>query len=170
MAFTFRPATPAESDIITDFNCRLAAETEDKTLPADVVSRGVQRGFQQGAEVQYFVAEDGDTVIGQIMLTREWSDWRDGWAAWIQSVYVHADYRGQGVFRQLFHHVAEQLQQDPDVVLVRLYVEQDNAPAIATYQKLGFTDPGYRVMELPLGRDAAAGEGGRDAAAGEGVG
>lgn len=150
MPFNFRPATAAEANIITDFNCRLAQETEDKTLPADVVTSGVARAFQQGDEVQYFVAEDQGKVIGQIMLTREWSDWRDGWAAWIQSVYVHADYRGQGVFRQLFEYVKEQLAQQDDVVLVRLYVEKDNAPAIATYEKLGFTDPGYRVMEMPL--------------------
>lgn len=150
MPFTFRPATAAEANIIADFNCRLAQETEDKTLPAHVVSNGVERAFRQGNEVQYFVAEDQGKVIGQIMLTREWSDWRDGWAAWIQSVYVDADYRGQGVFRQLFEHVKAQLQQQDDVVLVRLYVEKDNASAIATYEKLGFSDPGYRVMEMPL--------------------
>lgn len=150
MTINFREATADDLHVISDFNCRLAQETEGKALSAKTVQDGVRRGLQQGDEVQYFVAVDGDTIVGQIMLTREWSDWRDGWAVWIQSVYVHADYRGQGVFRQLFEHVKTILQQQPDVIMIRLYVEQDNTTAMRSYDKLGFVDPGYKVMEMPL--------------------
>jgi len=145
-----RRATSADIDILTEFNCRLATETEGKSLNVEIVRSGVTAGLNVGPEVQYFVAESGGSVIGQLMLTREWSDWRDGWIAWLQSVYVSAEYRGHGVFRGLLEYVRSLLQQRPDVVAMRLYVERENQPAIETYKRLGFADPGYRVMELPL--------------------
>ena len=146
-----RPATPADIRILADFNCRLAAETEGMTLDPDTVQSGVTRGMDAGDEVQYFVAEADGAVVGQVMLTREWSDWRDGWMAWLQSVYVAAQYRGQGVFRKLLDEVTGQLTAQTDVVCLRLYVEQENEAAIATYGRLGFRHPGYLVMEMPLG-------------------
>lgn len=150
MTITFRIATPNDIDVITDFNLRLAAETEDKSLPVDTVRRGVERGLKLAPEIQYFVAEVESQVVGQVMLTREWSDWRNGWAIWIQSVYVHKDHRGKGIFGQLFEYVRQIVEQQPDVIMIRLYVEQDNETAIKTYEKLGFENPGYRVMELTL--------------------
>ena len=81
------------------------------------------------------------------MLTREWSDWRDGWLAWLQSVYVRSDYRQQGVFRRLLDTAREHLKGQPDVVGLRLYVEDENTSAMSTYTRLGFKDAGYRVME-----------------------
>lgn len=143
-----RSATLQDVDVLTDFNCRLAQETEHKTLDANVVRKGVQRGLALGDEVSYLVAETANGVVGQLMLTREWSDWRDGWMYWLQSVYVAADHRGQGVFRALLHHATQQLQQRGDVVGLRLYVEEDNHAAQATYRELGFVQPGYHVLEL----------------------
>ncbi|MFY9254774.1 MAG: GNAT family N-acetyltransferase [Fuerstiella sp.] len=150
MNITFRHALADDIDVIVDFNVRLALETEDKQLPVDVVRKGVAAALQLSPEARYFVAECDGRVIGQLMITREWSDWRNGWIAWIQSVYVHADFRGCGVFRQLFEHVKQQLAEAADVVSIRLYVEQDNSTAISTYEKLGFQDPAYRVLEMPL--------------------
>jgi ribosomal protein S18 acetylase RimI-like enzyme len=145
-----RRATTTDAEILADFNCRLAFETEGKSLSSERVISGVTRGLTVGDEVTYFVAESEERVVGQLMLTREWSDWRDGWMYWLQSVYVHADFRGQGVFRQLLEHVRQQLKQRGDVACLRLYVEEENQPAIETYTRLGFKDPGYRVMELPI--------------------
>ena len=150
MNITFRDASLADIDEIVDFNLHLASETEDKQLSAEVVQKGVARALQLSPEARYFVAECDGRLVGQLMITREWSDWRNGWIAWIQSVYVHADFRGFGVFRQLFEHVKLQLAEAVDVVSIRLYVEQENRTAISTYEKLGFQDPAYRVMELPL--------------------
>ena len=147
-----RPATSNDADIIADFNCQLALETENKTLDAVTVRNGVARGLAVGDEVTYFVAETDNRIIGQLLLTREWSDWRDGWMYWLGSVYVHADFRGQGVFRQLVDHAKKQLKQRGDVVCLRLYVEHENQPAIETYNRLGFKDTGYRVMEMPVGQ------------------
>jgi len=145
-----RVAELRDVDVLTDFNCRLAVETEDKILDKTTVRNGVTRGLSVGHEVQYWVAEADDLVVGQLMLTREWSDWRDGWMYWLQSVYVAAEYRGQGVFRRLLQHVKEQLQQGDGVSCLRLYVEDENHAAIESYRRLGFEEPGYRVMEMPL--------------------
>lgn len=145
-----RNATPKDTDVIADFNCRLAMETEDKALDSALVRQGVQRGLKQGDEVTYLVAEADEQVVGQLLLTREWSDWRDGWMYWLQSVYVLNEFRGQSVFRKLLAHATTQLQQRGDVVGLRLYVEEDNSPAIETYRRLGFTDPRYKVMERPI--------------------
>lgn len=147
--FPVRRATQADIEALVDFNCRLAQETEDKALDRELVARGVTRAFDQGDEAMYFVAEldDVDGPIGTLMLTREWSDWRDGWLVWIQSVYVVADYRGQGVFRTLLESATEHIKQDPDVRGLRLYVENENARAQSAYTKNGFSDPNYKVLE-----------------------
>lgn len=86
-------------------------------------------------------------MIGCLMLTREWSDWRDGWLMWLQSVYVCAPHRGQGVFRSLLETAIEKMRQAPDVIGVRLYVEVKNERAQAVYYKTGFVDPKYKVLE-----------------------
>ena len=150
MSIIIRAATRNDIGIITDYNCRLALETESKTLDHATVVEGVRRGLELGDEVQYFVAEDESGVIGQLMLTREWSDWRNGWMIWLQSVYVVAEKRGTGVFRLLFERSIQLVRLRCDVACVRLYVEHENATAMATYHRLGFLDSGYRVMEMPL--------------------
>ena len=86
------------------------------------------------------------------MHTWEWSDWRNGDVWWLQSVYVHADYRRQGVFRALKQHLESLAEADPDVVGLRLYVERDNGHAQKTYNSLGFQSAGYLVMERMFGR------------------
>ncbi|MCA9064149.1 MAG: GNAT family N-acetyltransferase [Planctomycetaceae bacterium] len=146
-AVLIRRATESDHLMIVDFNCRLAEETEAKQLERDIVTDGVLSGLEQPDDVQYWLAEvDGETV-GQLMLTREWSDWRNGWIVWLQSVYVSAPHRRSGVFRQLFAHVRDACRSDPSVVGLRLYVEQENDRAVQTYQALGFRDAGYRVLE-----------------------
>lgn len=143
-----RAASPADIAVISEFNCCMALETENRTLDRDTVWNGVRRGLELGEEVQYFVAEDASGVIGQIMLTREWSDWRNGWMIWIQSVYVCPAKRGVGVFRRLFEGSITIARQRCSPVCVRLYVEHENVIAIATYRRLGFQDSGYQVMEM----------------------
>ncbi len=150
MNVVIRAATSDDVSVITEYNCRLALETENKILDRTIVNAGVCRGLELGNEVQYFVAEDESGVIGQIMLTREWSDWRNGWMIWLQSVYVASEKRGSGVFRLLFERSVELTHLRCDAVGVRLYVEHQNETATATYHRLGFRDSGYLVMEMPL--------------------
>ena len=150
MSVFIRAASSNDIAVISEFNCCLAKETENKTLDRITVQNGVRRGLELGDEVQYFVAEDESGVIGQIMLTREWSDWRNGWMIWIQSVYVSPPKRGAGVFRMLFERSIEMARLRSNPVCVRLYVEHDNKIAMSTYRRLGFQDSGYQVMEKSL--------------------
>ena len=147
MDIQFRRAEHQDIETLVDFNCRLAQETEDKSLDRDLVTRGVTRAFEQGDEAIYYVAVVEEQVVGSLMLTREWSDWRDGWIAWLQSVYVKEDHRGCSVFRQLLDHATKQLQENSDVRGLRLYVEVDNTRAQNAYYKTGFNNPGYQVLE-----------------------
>ncbi|HVW01866.1 MAG TPA: GNAT family N-acetyltransferase, partial [Planctomycetaceae bacterium] len=111
------------------------------------VERGVAALLADPRHGRYFVACDGPRVVGQMMHTYEWSDWRNGQIWWLQSVYVAADFRQRGVFRALFEHVLHAAEADPGVVGVRLYVEDENKSAQAAYAKLGLDEAGYHVME-----------------------
>ena len=154
-SFIIRPANVDDVETLTRFNCQLSVETEGKSLDEATVRSGVMNGLRAGDEVQYFVADFEGNVIGQLMMTREWSDWRDGWMYWLQSVYVQVDYRNQGVFRSLLNAAQEFLQNRGDVACLRLYVEDENEPAMSAYRKLGFDFPGYRVMEMPITRSCS---------------
>lgn len=144
---TIRPAREDDWPTVADFNIRLAAETEDKRLDQPTVEAGVRTLLSNPALGRYFVACVDDRIVGQLMHTFEWSDWRNGEIWWLQSVYVHPEYRRVGVFRRLNVHLEELASAAPGVVGLRLYVENQNARAQQTYLSLGMTDPGYRVME-----------------------
>lgn len=144
---TIRRATPADAAVIAEFNARLAAETEGVTLAPATIAGGVASVLADPAKGHYFVAEDGGEVVGQLLITYEYSDWRDGWLWWIQSVYVRQDHRRQGVFRSLYEHVEARALADPTVAGIRLYVEHENHAAQQTYLRLGMHQTGYLVME-----------------------
>lgn len=141
-------ATPADIPALARFNILLARETENQELDPSTVLSGVAGGLARAPEVRYLAARetpDGDPV-GQLMLTREWSDWRDGWIWWIQSVYVAQPFRRQGVMRALYSTVMDLAANNPEkVVLVRLYVEEHNTQAQGFYRGMGMIDEGYRV-------------------------
>ncbi len=143
-----RNAAPADAPTIVEFNRLLALESEAKRLDPAVLERGVQLALVRPELCRYFLAEAEGQIVGQTMLTYEWSDWRAGVFWWIQSVYVRAENRGRGVFRALFEHVAALARADPAVCGLRLYVEQHNAAALATYRRLGMTPSGHLLYEL----------------------
>jgi GNAT superfamily N-acetyltransferase len=144
-----RPARPADRSAIVEFNRRLAIETEHKVLEPGVLDLGVARALAEPDRLRYWVAEIGEParIAGQAAVTREWSDWRNGWLWWLQSVYVAAQDRGQGIFRALFQTIREEALSQPDVIGLRLYVEDSNAPAQRTYQALGMSPAPYSVYE-----------------------
>jgi len=150
MPITIRLATMDDWPTLVDFNCRLAAETEEKQLDRAHVEPGVKAVLADARKGRYFVACDGDRVVGQLLHTFEWSDWRNGDVWWLQSVYVHPDFRRAGVFRALFDHLRNEAAADPNVVGLRLYVETHNERAQKTYEQLGLIDAGYVVMEQML--------------------
>src|SRR5436305_10217037 len=144
---TVRRAAAADAPVLVEYSRRLARESEGKALDPAVLAAGVAAALADPHKALYFVAEEGGAVAGQLMLTYEWSDWRNGWIWWIQSVYVRADARRRGVFRALFEHVRRLAASDPGVVGLRLYVERDNEAARQTYARLGLGPTGYLVLE-----------------------
>jgi ribosomal protein S18 acetylase RimI-like enzyme len=151
-AIHIRPARQEDVSLMARWQESMALETEDKPLEAAVVARGIQRALDDAQKGRYFMAEVGGRPIGTLMLTWEWSDWRDGWWWWIQSVYVDPDFRRRGVYRALYAHVLELAQADPEVRGLRLYVEQDNTNARRTYEFLGMQHPGYAMYEKVISR------------------
>ena len=150
LAFSLREASADDADTIIAFNQALARESEGKELDREILGRGVRRLLDEPLLGRYFVAVDGqDHVIGQIMITTEWSDWRCGHFYWIQSVFVAPEQRRRGVYAALHRHVVAHARSRGDVVGVRLYVEPDNVRAQKTYESLGMTKT-YNVMEQPL--------------------
>jgi GNAT superfamily N-acetyltransferase len=142
-----RNPLPQDAPVIAEFNARLALETEGRTLDPAVLAEGVRQAIADPAKATYWLAELDGRVVGQLMLTLEWSDWRNGWFWWIQSVYVHPDWRGRGVFTRLYRCVEEQAAARPDVCGLRLYMEHDNARARRTYERLGLKGTHYQVFE-----------------------
>lgn len=147
MNLTLRTAELTDVDTIASFNQRMAIETEDKKLDDETILKGVRNVVGDSIQGTYYVACDIDRIVGQLMITLEWSDWRNGWFWWIQSVYVEPDARKHGVFRALYTHVKDLAQARDDVCGIRLYVEKDNLRAQQTYLSLGMDMTHYLIME-----------------------
>ncbi len=145
-----RLATLADLPRIVEFNQGLAWESESKELDPERLTRGVKRALQSPSLCRYYVAEFDGNVIGQTMVTYEVTDWRDGVVFWIQSVYVHSDWRRQGIYSKLYQHVIEVAKQRGDVRGVRLYVEKDNVVAQKAYEQLGMERANYHMYEVGL--------------------
>ena len=147
MDLLIRDARPEDRDVIVDFNARLAQESEGKTLDLDVLARGVTGALAHPELCRYFVAEHAGEIVGQLMITYEWTDWRDGVLWWLQSVYVSAPWRRRGVFGRLLAHATDLARSDPRARGLRLYVETHNTAARETYARLGFVPSGHLVLE-----------------------
>ena len=142
-----RPATPGDLGTIVDFNARLALETEGLLIDRETLKQGVGALLTDGTRGCYNMASSEGRTVGQMMHTREWSDWRNGHIWWLQSVYVDPDHRQRGVFRALYEHLLKLATDDPDVVGLRLYVAEGNQSAQVTYERLGMTRADYLVMQ-----------------------
>lgn len=147
-----RQAVSTDVETIARFNIALCRETEGRELDPATVTHGVRRFVCEPNRGKYFVAEIDGQIVGQAAYTFEWSDWRNGEIWWIQSVYVHPDFRSQGVFRTLFMHIKELGEADVDCCGLRLYMEQENDTARASYRRLGFSETGYVVFERLFSR------------------
>jgi len=143
-----RKASLADAQIIAEFNQRMAEETEQLRLSPARVRRGVRALLKEPARGTYFVAELDGVVAGQLLITYEWSDWRNGNFWWIQSVYVPREFRRRGVFRALFRHVLRLAQSRRGVCGLRLYMNAHNHRARSTYERLGLKRTDYEVFEM----------------------
>lgn len=147
VSYQIRRASMQDAEIVAEFNDRLARESEDKTLDRAVLLEGVKALLADENKGVYYLACDGaGNPVGQVMYTYEWSDWRNGWHWWIQSVYVRAEHRGQGVFKQVFEHIRQRAMEQGNVIGYRLYVEENNTVAHEVYRRSGFERAGYFVL------------------------
>lgn len=145
---TVRRAIRADVPLLVEFNRAMARETEGLELDIERLTRGVEGVFRRPELGRYLIAERDGRAVGSLMLTTEWSDWRDGWFWWIQSVYTHPSARRSGVYRALYDQVIIEAQERDDVCGVRLYVEQENQIAKQTYESLGMEPSHYDLYEV----------------------
>lgn len=132
---------------IVSFQIAMARETEDFELNRHVCTRGVEAVFEDRQLGRYFVAESGNDVVGSLLITPEWSDWRNGVVWWIQSVYVKPEHRRKGVYAALYQHVKKIAEGNESVKGIRLYVDRRNTAAQDVYRRLGMNGDHYQVFE-----------------------
>jgi len=142
-----RIATASDAADLVKFNQAMALETEGKTLAAEVLSPGVEAVFADPAKGFYVVAEADGKLIGGLLITYEWSDWRNKWFWWIQSVYIVPEARGTGLYSRLYRFVKDLAERRGDVCGFRLYVEKENTHAQAVYEKVGMNNSHYLMFE-----------------------
>ena len=143
-----RRAVPGDSETIVRFNAAMALETEGKVLDLEQLKNGVAAVFQRHDLGFYCVAEVDSLVVGQLMITTEWSDWRNSKYWWIQSVYVDANHRRSGVYRTLHSFVVAEAQEKGGVRGLKLYVDRDNKRAQNVYASLGMSHSNYDLWEI----------------------
>lgn len=144
---TIRQAIQEEAPTISDFQQKMAWETENVRLDPIVLAEGLKRLFEDPAKGKYYVAEDEGEVVGCMMITYEWSEWRCGNVLWIQSVYIKPSHRGKGVFKKMYEHMQSLVTPQSGYRGIRLYVDKTNVAAQKVYEKLGMNGEHYQVYE-----------------------
>jgi ribosomal protein S18 acetylase RimI-like enzyme len=150
-AVIYREGMPADAAVIVEFQLAMARETEDLELDFDICTRGVDAVFERPELGRYYLAEIDGRVVASLLITYEWSDWRNGMVWWIQSVYVAPEARQQGVYGGLYAHVKARAEADERVRGIRLYVDLRNTRAQGVYTRLGMNGEHYRVFEWMKG-------------------
>jgi GNAT superfamily N-acetyltransferase len=143
----YRPAQASDADTIVDFQIKMAWETEKIKLNPRICKAGVQAVFERPHLGTYYVCICDGAVVGSLLITSEWSDWRNGTVWWMQSVFLELPYRGRGFFSGFYSHIKKLVEADPAVRGIRLYVERSNDSAQAVYIKLGMNGEHYRLFE-----------------------
>lgn len=144
---TVRKALKSDAETLIQFNIAMARETEQKHLQRNKIEPGVKALFRHPEYGFYMIAEFNSRISGSLMITTEWSDWRNGLFWWIQSVYVIPELRRRGIYRSLYKSVRNLAENNSEVCGCRLYVEQDNITAQQTYSRLGMYETNYKIFE-----------------------
>jgi GNAT superfamily N-acetyltransferase len=144
-----RPARPEDVETLTRFSAAMAWETEQRTLDRDRLRQGTLAVFERAERGTFYVAEHASRVlVGQCLITYEWSDWRNAQFWWIQSVYVPPDWRRRGVYRRLHQAIRQKAQSTPGVCGIRLYVEHGNSIAQSVYEAMDLRRAKYQIWEV----------------------
>lgn len=141
-----RCAEDQDLEVLVGFMIAMAEETEGLVLEADVLTPGIQAALMDGQKGIYYIAEIDGIIAGSLMTTFEWSDWRNKWVLWVQSVYTHPDFRGRGVYKALYHNLVNKVKAG-EYAGIRLYVDKTNANAQSVYEKLGMNGTHYHFYE-----------------------
>ncbi len=144
---TIRTATLTDAGHLIEFQKKMAFETEGISLDHDTLAAGVHAVFEDPAKGTYYVAEENNIVVGCLMTTYEWSEWRCGTVLWIQSVYIDARLRGKGVYKKMYEHIQQIVLSDSRYRGIRLYVDRNNQAAQRVYEILGMNGSHYQVFE-----------------------
>lgn len=142
-----RLAQPGDAATIIDFQLKMAMETENLALDFTTVEKGVQAVFRDENKGKYHVVEDEGKVISSLLITYEWSDWRNGTILWLQSLYVLPKYRRQGIFKLMFHYLRETIIKSESLKGLRLYVDKSNHLAQRVYDAMGMDSQHYQMYE-----------------------
>ncbi|MGF1638443.1 MAG: GNAT family N-acetyltransferase [Cyclobacteriaceae bacterium] len=142
-----REAYIGDAQIITEFQLKMALETEKLWLDEQVVTKGVEAVLNQPNLGKYLIAEKELNPVGVFMITYEWSDWRNATVLWMQSVYVNPESRGEGVFTQMYSYLKKMVNTNPDYCGVRLYVVKNNEIAKSAYHNVGMSHEHYEMFE-----------------------
>ena len=142
-----REAVVTDAPAIIAFQQLMARETESIELDEPAVGRGVHAVFGDPSRGRYFVAEAEGRVIASLLITYEWSDWRDGNVWWIQSVYVRPEHRRRGVYARMYEELKGRALAEGSVRGIRLYVDRRNTPAQEVYRRCGMNGDHYLVFE-----------------------
>ena len=148
--FNIRQAAVDDGETITRFNAAMALESEGISLDRATLRSGVDAALVDETKAFYLIAEADGNPVGQLMVTTEWSDWRNGWIWWIQSVYVKPEARRQGVYRRLYERLTDMAGARGDIRGMRLYVMRENWVAKQTYEALGMSHSEYDLYETEL--------------------
>lgn len=145
--YHIRLAIEDDSDVIIDFQLKMAKESEDIELDSKTLSDGVVSVFRDQVKGKYFIVEQDIQPVGSMLITHEWSDWRNQWVFWLQSVYIMPEHRRKGLFRLMFEEVKQLVLADDTAAGIRLYVDVNNTNALEVYKSVGMDGDHYQVFE-----------------------
>ena len=147
METLIRTARPEDAAAIVEFQILMARETEGLELGRPTVESGVAAVLADPRKGEYWLAESEGRVVGGLLVTSEWSDWRNGTVLWVQSLYILPEARGHGIYRRLYEHLKTRVESTPDLCGIRLYVDKRNTAAQHVYERLGMTREHYEMFE-----------------------
>jgi len=142
-----RAASIFESEIIINFQIKMALETENLKLEKSSVRKGINAVFKDLSKGKYYVAEENCRIVGSLLTTYEWSDWKNGMILWIQSVYIIPEYRRKGIFKKMYIYLKKMVEESDELIGLKLYVNKTNIVAQKTYEKIGMDGEHYKLFE-----------------------
>ena len=142
-----REAKKEDAHAIIDFQLAMAKETEEMELDPDILNKGIESLFNDTTKGQYYVMENNDKIVGSVLTTYEWSDWRNGTIIWLQSVYILPEFRGKKLFSKMYDHLKQKVLNNSNLIGLRLYVDNRNLKAQKVYEKVGMNGDHYKTYE-----------------------